>query len=333
MDSVGGGVLVAVAAVLWIAYLIPSWLRRRQYLATERNAVRLQQTLRILAETAETPQEVRLEATARAVASQRRILREHEEKARLEAEAAERVARAKRRAAELERAAAEAAATEALKRAQATADRLRGVSRKRVRRARAACSLVMLAALLTVIGGSVATLFGASGWIVAGAGGVFASGLLGVVVLARAGRVRAEIAVPQTPVPEAEIFTPFDVGSPERIAHEWTPRPLPRPLHLSRGSVAATAMASIDAANALQQAAAAAARDARAAELVPQVASLYPRTGAAAGAGKSGDIGSATAQEGAVTSASAYASMGVITPNVQGDFDLDEVLRRRRTAS
>ena len=41
MDVIGGGVLVAAAAALWIAYLLPSWLRRRQYLATERNAVRL----------------------------------------------------------------------------------------------------------------------------------------------------------------------------------------------------------------------------------------------------------------------------------------------------
>ncbi|BDZ63634.1 hypothetical protein [Agromyces mangrovi Wang et al. 2018] len=41
--------------MLWIAYLLPSWVRRGQYLATERNTVRLQQTLRILAETSETP--------------------------------------------------------------------------------------------------------------------------------------------------------------------------------------------------------------------------------------------------------------------------------------
>jgi hypothetical protein len=74
MDVIGGGVLVAAAAALWIAYLLPTWLRRRQYLATERNAVRLQQTLRILAETAETPQAVRVEATAREVVTQQRIL-------------------------------------------------------------------------------------------------------------------------------------------------------------------------------------------------------------------------------------------------------------------
>ena len=100
MDVIGGGVLVAAAAALWIAYLLPSWLRRRQYLDTERNAVRLQQTLRILAETAETPEAVRVEATAREVASQQRILHEHEQAARLAAEAAEHLAIAERRAAE-----------------------------------------------------------------------------------------------------------------------------------------------------------------------------------------------------------------------------------------
>ena len=100
MDVIGGGILVAVAAALWIAYLLPSWLGRRQYLATERNAVRLQQTLRILAETAETPEPVRIEATAREVVSQQRILHEHQEAARLAAEAAEQLAIAERREAE-----------------------------------------------------------------------------------------------------------------------------------------------------------------------------------------------------------------------------------------
>src|SRR5918994_6509785 len=100
MDVIGGGLLVAVAALLWITYLLPTWLRRRQYLATERNAVRLQQTLRILAETSETPQAVRVEATAREVVTQQRILHQQEEAARLAAEAAENLAIAERRAAE-----------------------------------------------------------------------------------------------------------------------------------------------------------------------------------------------------------------------------------------
>lgn len=73
--GIGGGVLVALAAALWLVYLIPSWLRRREYLATERNAVRLQQTLRVLAETAEVPVAVRAETTARSAAEHERVLR------------------------------------------------------------------------------------------------------------------------------------------------------------------------------------------------------------------------------------------------------------------
>src|SRR4051812_48646950 len=96
-DALSGGVMVAVAAALWIAYLLPSWLHRRQYIATERNAVRLQQTLRILAETAETPEQVRLETTARAAASQERVLRERESAERARLKAAETIAATERR--------------------------------------------------------------------------------------------------------------------------------------------------------------------------------------------------------------------------------------------
>jgi hypothetical protein len=84
--TLSGGVVIALAATLWLAYLLPTWLRRRDYLNAERNAVRLQQTLRILAETAETPEEVRVEATAREVARQQKILK----KVRAKADAAAR---------------------------------------------------------------------------------------------------------------------------------------------------------------------------------------------------------------------------------------------------
>ena len=70
------GVMLAIAAALWFVYLVPTWLRRREYLATERNAVRLQQTLRVLAETAEVPERCALEATAREAAQQQRTLRQ-----------------------------------------------------------------------------------------------------------------------------------------------------------------------------------------------------------------------------------------------------------------
>lgn len=64
--------LLAVAGVLWLVYLVPIWLRRSEYLATERNAARLGQTLRVLAETAEPTEELRTELTAREVAKQHR---------------------------------------------------------------------------------------------------------------------------------------------------------------------------------------------------------------------------------------------------------------------
>src|SRR3954463_15526775 len=98
-ESAGGGVVVALAAVLWLVYLVPSWLRRREYLATERNAVRLQQTLRVLAETAEVPVCVRAETTSRSVAQQQRTLRQAQQLAAREARAIEAAHRARSAAA------------------------------------------------------------------------------------------------------------------------------------------------------------------------------------------------------------------------------------------
>ena len=71
----GGGVIVLVAVLLWLVYLLPSWHSRRQFDAAERNAVRLNQALRILAETSETPQEVRLELNARTAIAQQKLAR------------------------------------------------------------------------------------------------------------------------------------------------------------------------------------------------------------------------------------------------------------------
>nr|BFF12227.1 hypothetical protein GCM10025699_35300 [Microbacterium flavescens] len=72
----GGGVIVLVAVLLWLVYLLPTWHSRRQFDAAERNAVRLNQALRVLAETSETPQEVRLELNARTAMAQQRLARQ-----------------------------------------------------------------------------------------------------------------------------------------------------------------------------------------------------------------------------------------------------------------
>lgn len=83
MEFGGASSLVLLLAVgLWIAYVIPSLVRRQNYLATERNAVRLQQALRALAETAQAPSELHVETSARGVAEQRRRVKRAERAAR-----------------------------------------------------------------------------------------------------------------------------------------------------------------------------------------------------------------------------------------------------------
>ncbi|SIO25605.1 hypothetical protein [Agromyces cerinus] len=347
MDVIGGGLLVAVAAALWIAYLLPNWLRRRQYMATERNAVRLQQTLRILAETAETPEPVRVEATAREVAAQQRILQQREATARLTAEAEEREALAERWAAEgaVDAArlrvgvvlAAAAAATEPIAiiapaeapaaPVQSPRSSMSALARKRLRRGRALCSLLLLISLLTVIGGGIAAALGAS-LITPLIGAVgMALAFAGLVRLARV-RPAAPVAARPATVVEARPFEPIDLVEPESPADGWVPQPLPRPLHLSRGTIAAMAMASIDAAAELKRAEAGDDIARRAAELEPELPVITP---AAASASAARTRSEAAAMHDDVP-ASPYARMGIIDDARPGFEDLDAVLRRRRQA-
>lgn len=342
MDVIGGGVLVAAAAALWIAYLLPSWLRRRQYLATERNAVRLQQTLRILAETAETPEAVHVEATAREVATQQRILHEHERAARLAAEAAEQLAIAERvaaqEAAELARglaASVQAAATEPIAIVSPTQDATTvsavsadaAAARRALRRRRGRFSLLLLVSLLTAIGGLVAAAFGASLLIAAGGAAGAVVAFAGIARLARV-RVPSAQAAP-VPTPEAVPFEPIELAEPDDEEHGWTPQPLPKPLHLSRGTIAAMAMASIEEAAELKRAAVEAEVARRAEELEPpSIAAAarhaeQPVAGAVPGAGS---------ERRSADPASPYASMGIVDDARPTLGDLDAVLRRRRQA-
>lgn len=345
MDVIGGGILVAVAAALWIAYLMPNWLSRRQFLATERNAVRLQQSLRILAETAETPEPVRIEATAREVATQQRILHEHEHAARLAAEAAEQLAIAERQEAEeiADAARARAAATLAARApmtepiavvdpaphagvepstSEALAQARVRDERRALRRRRAACSLTFLLAFLTAIVGLIAAAFGATLLIAAISGVVAVAAFSGIVALAR---VRPQ--VPSVPVvapvaTQPDAFEPIELAETEEV-DGWTPQPLPRPLHLSRGTIAATAMASIEAAAELKRVEAAAAVARRAEELAPDVPKLRPAASAPA---RTQDAPAAAEP------ANPYARMGIVDDARPALDDLDAVLRRRRAA-
>ncbi|KRC49523.1 hypothetical protein ASE16_12380 [Leifsonia sp. Root227] len=360
-DVMGGGVVVAIAAALWLAYLIPVWLRRREYLATERNAVRLQQTLRILAETSEVPEQVRMEATARTVAEQQRILKRAEQKKLAEARAAaaaharreQAIAEEERRVAEeaeaaaadaiaLERAARAAAAQRARVLAAATAiPKLSPQRRRRLRRSRGLSTLVLVAA---VVGGVIGTvsLVATGAWLtlaVSSVVGVLAIGML--VRLAGAERTAAVSTVVPLAAPIAPALyddAQHDVQQVSRPRQEsWTPRPLPKPLHLSRGTIAATAMASMDAATALRRSAALAEVERKAAERIPAPMPLRPVATApavpAAAAVHTAPAPSAPVAVAPAQEPSRYAAMGLVGDLDSNAIDLDAVLRRRRAAS
>jgi hypothetical protein len=350
MDVIGGGVLVAAAAALWIAYLLPTWLRRRQYLATERNAVRLQQTLRILAETAETTKAVRVEATAREVVTQQRILHQQEEAARFAAEAAENLAIAERRAAEgVADAARELAASvpapvtepipvvAAAPRVASAGDAAR--ARRALRRRRALSSLFLLVSLITVIVGLIASVFGASLLIAAGGGLGIVAALAGLVRLAKV-RVPRVAATPAA-VPDVVPFEPIELADTAPDEHGWTPQPLPRPLHLSRGTIAAMAMASIEAAAELKRASADAELARRVEQLEPAVPTIAPAAAPpaaqppappAAQPGARPAARPAASERGPAEVASPYTRMGIVDDARPALGDLDAVLRRRRQA-
>jgi hypothetical protein len=248
IGSWGGGVVLGLVAVLWLVYLIPSWAKRQQYLATERNAVRLQQTLRILAQTAELPEEVRVEANAKSVASAQKVLRSEEAKR----EAIRRAQEAARQRAITR----ELAATAPVLRA---ADSEPALAARRLRRTRLVSTLVLVAGVTGIVLGIAVV-----GWLVAVAGAVAAIGSvvvltqLAAVSQARARRLSAQPAWSGA-APVAQAFQDFSpqldghnssqaqdpaATSAERSARQWTPVPLPRPLYLRRGTARAFARSS-----------------------------------------------------------------------------------------
>ncbi|WP_022882464.1 hypothetical protein [Gryllotalpicola ginsengisoli] len=387
-NLLGGGVVMALAALLWLVYLVPTWLRRREYMATERNAVRLQQTLRILAEAAEVPEEVHVEANARTVAEQQKRLRKVQQRAIAEAKeraaalaAAEERALAERRAAAeaQQRAEAEAAAqarawaaAEARARIQATRERVEAAERKAraagavlpatvarsVKRGRMVATSVLAVGVVLMIVGAV------SGWLVAPLllGAALSLGALVVHgrLAARVAEARKETrvlarraAAPAALYDHAEHAGQAPAEAPEdevelEESEPWTPRPLPRPLHLSRGTVAASTMASISAAAELRRAANRAELEERArrleAERNPLVAKFRP---AAAGstpeqaktaqahaedAAKrtAGENPAAQAAPAASAPLSKYARMGIVAEQGAPALDLDQALARRR---
>ncbi|MBI5160620.1 MAG: hypothetical protein HY996_04285 [Micrococcales bacterium] len=300
-SGVGTAVMFAVAAILWFVYLVPTWVRRREYLATERNATRLQQTLRIMAETAETPAAVRVEATARSAAHQERLLRERER----------------------QRAARERAALAATRRAQEPAVAEAERRRTRRRRARLLATATFLAALATasVQTGMVLTGGAVTGsWIVLAAAGVGLVAALGTLRTLARRRIPAPVIAASVVVPTAAT-APVVAAAPRR---EWTPVPVPRPRYLGTPAPQPIAPA-LDAERLLREASAEAQEALRVARGEAEVVE-FPRAPAAAS-------GTPTpAARPTPAAPSRWASMGVVGDLPATAPDLDEVLRRRRAA-
>lgn len=230
----GGGVIALVAVLLWLVYLLPSWYSRRQYDASERNAVRLNQALRVLAETSETPEEVRLELNARTALAQQKL--------------------ARRALAEREQAALEESRI-ALELARAQRDAARYAPEARRARARRRTRLV-----LTILG----VLFvGVAVW---GGFDVVATGSQLLLWVGVAGAVVAMLAVRRmSRVGARAVAKTMDAGIREPAELQdvplpsdrrgWAPRDLPRPLTASAGSRAAAVLDEAAAREALRRAA------------------------------------------------------------------------------
>lgn len=194
--ALGGGVIFVIAALLWIAVLVPAWTRRREFRAAERNAARLQRTLRVLAETTEVPQEMRLEATARQALAHEKLLRTAQKRQEAERDAELAEARAVQLRAEIR--------AQQMRRKQAAVQRSARLRRPVVRRVRALAALGALAGLLGALVGVGFAVAGSGAAVLVWSGLVFFASL-GALVLMAPGRVRMEpIAAEQVAPVETE---------------------------------------------------------------------------------------------------------------------------------
>lgn len=243
-----GGVIVLVSVLLWMLYLLPSWRGRYQYNASERNAVRLNQALRVLAETSETPGEVRFELNARTALAQQKLAK------RVQSE---------RESAELESLRQELAATRA--------DPV-------IRRARARRRVRVVATSGLLLGLAVA---GLGVWQILATGAQTLAWIGGALIVIAGVMLQRMASVAQRAARRPQV-----VAEParERAAPElhdqgratWTPRPLPEPLVTVAGSRAQAARAEIEAQEARRKSARVAALRERAEQMSPDAPVQLP---------------------------------------------------------
>ncbi|MGV8851182.1 MAG: hypothetical protein ACOH1M_01280 [Rhodoglobus sp.] len=305
--SIGGGVMIALAAGLWLVYLVPNWFKNREYLATERNAVRLQQTIRVLAQTSELPEEVRAEAVAR-------------------------------RAAELTKARALQGPVAVGRAVTApTREQVLALSARRLRRTRVFTAVVLLASII-VVGVQVSLMVTAGAALISGAwlvlaaatiSGISASAMLSR--LAERSRARRDDLAPsaRSAAPRRRIVLSSEAPV-ENVSSKvsWTPVPLPKPMYLTRSNVPEAAVAAARHAADIDTELRAAAESAEQA--------LRANAVAMAAATREAELARDASRTPAVPIAapvpSRFAGMGIV--NIDGSApDLDAALARRRRAS
>lgn len=229
-DYFGGGLVFAVAAGMWLLFLIPSWMRRRSTARTESAASRVNELMQdpegILAQT-------------KAGRAKREELLE-----------SERIAHQKLLA-------SKAAAREV------TAQENAAIARHRRKSARLSFFILFVASLLTVGAGYL--LLGYVGtpiMMYAGAGGAVAA-LLGFQIVGIFARRSVRLSSAPAPAPQVRVPEYRPVEQPEVDPRAWVPRPLPKPASLQAGSLAAATVAQMSVAERIRQAARAEALRAR----------------------------------------------------------------------
>ncbi|MGO3146054.1 MAG: hypothetical protein ACTIJ6_00080 [Leucobacter sp.] len=342
--GLGGGVMFLAIALLWGAVLVPAWFRRREFNVAERNALRLQRTLRVLAETAELPDEVRIQATAREALAHERMLRTTQKREEAEREAELAAARSEQVRAEIR--------AQQMQRKQVAMNRAAKLHKPIVRRMRS------LAALIGLLG-FVGALMGA-GMMIAGIGpAVLLWSLLaftvgfGTLVLIAPGRAKLEpIAAEQEVLAEAPMAatssTDEERGEREDsvLAHQHAQQSAAqriqraRTLARSREIRAAAPRENQHDSILLREVREQAARAHQDAAAATATASAAKPVSVSHQARSSKPAAPATPTTAAPTPATptpaavpgGFSQLGVVGDTSEGMPDLDQVMRRRRTA-
>jgi len=297
-----GGIMVALAAGLWLVYLMPTWFKRREYAALEKTNIRRQQALRVLEETAPVPV---VERVAEIVSPSGQVT----DRDKL----AEAIKRS--RDAQAARVASRQYAEEIAAPTQSATAKARVA--RRLRRTRAGASLLLIAAIITI---AVQVYLMVSTGIAAGAFSVLGfAAVVGIVSFAALGRLasiarrRASVSAPVVKPQPKQVRIPVAAVEPEVVRPSvatWTPIAIPTPMYLTR-SEAAPIESTVDPLVVLRAAALESDRALREAQESPEVSPF-------------------TRPERPAAAVSPYAVMGIIGDADVAGPDLDEALRRRR---